>query len=189
MDFYNITVLDIPSSGYDTGQYNSFFNLYGSDTIDGVDIFYNYSGGAIFAFDIFGSRNVIKNVHATIASGNFSNEYTGAMSMRGLIQSPYQFITNSTINGAPIMYYNGIENGILTLEDAYFLGMHNCTNVQLNFNNVSTDAKNDLTDAYENARVAMEGDLVVVSTALGDMDTILGVDNTTANDALWLSRG
>jgi len=55
--------------------------------------------------------------------------------------------------------------------------------VELNFNNVSTDAKNDLIDAYENARVAMEGDLVVVSTVLGDMDTILGVDNTTANDA------
>ena len=55
--------------------------------------------------------------------------------------------------------------------------------VELNFNNVSTDAKNDLIDAYENARVDMEGDLVVVSTVLGDMDTILGVDNTTANDA------
>jgi len=53
-----------------------------------------------------------------------------------------------------------VSNAKISLADA-----------ELNFNNVSTDAKNDLTDTYENARVAMEGDLVVVSTALGDMDT------------------
>jgi multidrug efflux pump subunit AcrA (membrane-fusion protein) len=64
-----------------------------------------------------------------------------------------------------------VRNADVSLEDA-----------ELNLENVQNDAENDFKNAYENAKVAMEGDLVVISTALGDMDSILGVDNTTAND-------
>lgn len=64
-----------------------------------------------------------------------------------------------------------ISNAKVALEDA-----------ELNLENVKNAADNDLSDAYESTRVAMEGDLVVISTALGDMDSILGINNTTAND-------
>lgn len=58
-----------------------------------------------------------------------------------------------------------------------------------NLNNIEIIAENNLADAYGNAKITMDGNLVVLSTALGDMDNILGVDNKIVNDTFEANLG
>lgn len=58
-----------------------------------------------------------------------------------------------------------------------------------NLNNIEITAENNLADVYENVKITMNGNLVVLSTALGNMDNILGVDNKIVNDNFEANLG
>jgi len=60
---------------------------------------------------------------------------------------------------------------------------------ETNLTNVRATAEVNLNNAYATALTTMQGNLVVISTSLTDMDNILGVDNTTINDAFEANLG
>lgn len=59
----------------------------------------------------------------------------------------------------------------------------NLERARKNLANAEATAEANLDNVYKTARVTMQGNIVVMSSALTDMDNILGVDNTIANDA------
>ncbi len=63
------------------------------------------------------------------------------------------------------------------------------SDAEQNLSNIKVTAENNLIDAYENAKITMDSNLVVLSTSLGDMDNILGIDNKIVNDTFEANLG
>lgn len=74
------------------------------------------------------------------------------------------------------------EQAVSNAEVAFF-------DAQRNLENVRKSTENNLIDVYEKAKITMQSNLVTMSTALGDIDNILGIDDKTVNDAFEANLG
>lgn len=81
------------------------------------------------------------------------------------------------LENAKVTTGDDLESAMLAVEAAY-----NTLNIrQTEYDNALAKADSNVDDAYEDAVVTLKNSLTAMTTAISDMDNILGVDDTAAN--------